>query len=45
MTVAELIEELNKIEDTTLEVVDSANDNIDSVLVEECFDNKYVRIF
>lgn len=45
MTVAELIEELNKIEDTTLEVIDSANDNIDCVVVEECFDNKYVRIF
>ena len=45
MTVAELIEELSKIEDTTLEVVDSANDHVDSVLVEECFDNKYVRIF
>lgn len=45
MTVKELIEKLNKIEDTTLEVVDSANDNIDRVLVEECFDNKYVRIF
>ena len=45
MTVKELIEELNKIEDTTLEVVDSANDYIDSVIVEECFNNKYVRIF
>lgn len=44
MTVAELINELEKIENKDLKVM-AAGEEADKVIVEECCGNRYVRIF
>lgn len=45
MSVQELIDKLQEIEDKSLLVIDSANDLIDTVQVETVQDSTYVRIF